>query len=334
MVPASTPALMMPRHPSPSPSRLPRQSQSHTLATLTLALIFALACLPACSVRKLAVRKVANALTAGGSTFTSDDDPELVRDALPFSLKLMESLLAEAPDHPGLLLTLGSGFTQYGFAFVQQEAERVEDDDLDQARELQARARRLYLRGRNYALQGLESAHPGFTNLLRSNPRQATTSAKPSDVPFLYWAATGWAAAIAQAKDDPSLVADLPQVEALIDRAFELDESWNQGTLHAFLITFEMSRTTGSGDPIQRATHHYHRALELSHNTLAGPHVAFAEAVCIPTEDREQFEAVLQKALAIDADLAPPSRLENLIHQKRARWLLNRIDKLFLPSLP
>lgn len=321
---------MMPRPPSSSP--LPRHN--HTLATLTLALTLALACLPACSVRKLAARKVADALTAGGSTFTSDDDPELVRDALPFSLKLMESLLAEAPDHPGLLLTLGSGFTQYGFAFVQQEAERLEDDDLDQARELQARARRLYLRGRNYALQGLESAHPGFTNRLRTNPRQASLVTQSPDVPLLYWAAAGWAAAIAQAKDDPSLVADLPQVEALIDRAFELDESWNQGTLHAFLITFEMSRTTGSGDPIERATRHYLRALELSRNTLAGPHVAFAEAVCIQNEDREQFEAVLHKALAIDADLAPPSRLENLIHQRRARWLLNRIDKLFLPSLP
>lgn len=313
---------------------LPRPSLRGPAPRGLLILVLALAWLPACSVRRLAIDKVADALTGGGTTFTSDDDPELVRDALPFSLKLMESLLAESPEHTGLLLTLGSGFTQYGYAFVQQEAERVEGEDLDRARELQRRARRLYLRGRNYSLRGLEVAHPGFTNRLRRDPRAAVRLAVKSDVPFLYWSATSWAAAISQAKDDPEMVADLPQVEALVDRAAELDEAWNRGTLHGLLITFEMSRTTGTGDPVERATHHFKRAIELGGGTLAGPYVAYAESVCIAQEDRTQFESVLRQALAIQADAHPSVRLENLIHQRRARWLLDRIDKLFLPSLP
>jgi hypothetical protein len=40
----------------------------------------------------MAVNKLGNALASGGSTFESDDDPDLVGQALPFSLKLMESL--------------------------------------------------------------------------------------------------------------------------------------------------------------------------------------------------------------------------------------------------
>ncbi len=307
---------------------------SWSVCRACFALVVVMALLPGCSVRKFAVNKVADALTGDGSTFTSDDDPELVRDALPFSLKLMESLLVESPEHPGLLLTLGSGFTQYAFAFVQQEAERLEDDDLDRARELQVRARRLYLRGRNYSLRGLEAAHPGFTNALRTDPREAVRTARKADVPFLYWSAVGWAGAIAQAKDDPSLVADLPQVEALIDRALELDESWDRGTLHGLMITFEMSRTTGSGDSVERATHHFARARELGGEALAGPYVAYAESVCVPGEDRARFEQLLHQALAIDPDADPGTRLENLIHQRRAKWLLNRIDRLFLPSLP
>jgi predicted anti-sigma-YlaC factor YlaD len=311
-----------------------RRPSSSPAPAAWIACLVATVLVSGCSVRKLAVNKVADALTGGGSTFTSDDDPELVRDALPFSLKLMESLLAETPKHPGLLLTLGSGFTQYGFAFVQQDAERIEDDDLERARELQVRARRLYLRGRNYALRGLEAAHPGFTNALHLNPRAAVQAAEKADVPFLYWSAVGWAGAIAQAKDDPSLVADLPQVEALIERALELNESWNRGTLHGLMITFAMSRTTGTGDPVERATHHFERALQLGGKANAGPYVAYAESVCVAQEDRVQFETLLRQALAIDADIEPESRLENLIHQRRAQWLLNRIDKLFLPSLP
>lgn len=313
---------------------LRRPSSSSPSLSALVTLLLAMALLQGCSLRRMAVNKVADALTGGGSTFTSDDDPELVRDALPFSLKLMESLLAETPRHRGLLLTLGSGFTQYGFAFVQQEAERAEDDDLDRSRELSIRARRLYWRGRNYALRGLEVAHPGFTNALRANPRLAVQAANASDVAFLYWSAVGWAGAIAQAKDDPSMVGDLPQVEALIERALQVDESWNKGTLHGLMITFEMSRTTGTGDPVERATRHFQRATELGGHSVAGPYVAFAESVCVPREDRAQFERLLQQALAINPDDDPTSRLENLIHQRRARWLLHRIDKLFLPSVP
>ena len=58
--------------------------------------IFALFCVltTGCStIKKVAINKMGDALAEGGTTFTSDDDPELVKAAIPFSLKLMESLL-------------------------------------------------------------------------------------------------------------------------------------------------------------------------------------------------------------------------------------------------
>src|SRR5437762_6679544 len=92
-----------------------------------------------CSVRRMAVNKLGDALAAGGTTFAADDDPELVKAAVPFSLKLMESLLNESPKHRGLLFATASGFTQYAYAFVQQEAEEIEAENLTKAREMQAR---------------------------------------------------------------------------------------------------------------------------------------------------------------------------------------------------
>src|SRR5512136_2248971 len=82
-----------------------------------------------CSVRRMAVNRVGDALAGGGTTFASDDDPELVKAAVPFSLKLMESLLAESPRHEGLLLACTRGFTQYGYGFVQQDADELEEHD-------------------------------------------------------------------------------------------------------------------------------------------------------------------------------------------------------------
>src|SRR5256886_14324081 len=92
-----------------------------------------------CSIRKMAVNKIGNALAAGGTTFASDDDPELVKAAAPFSLKLMESLLAESPKHERLLFAASSGFTQYAYAFVQEDADELEDKDLTAATEMRVR---------------------------------------------------------------------------------------------------------------------------------------------------------------------------------------------------
>jgi len=281
----------------------------------------------------MAVNAAGNALASGGTTFTSDDDPELIKAALPFSLKLMESLLAESPRHQGLLFATASGFTQYSFAFVQEDAEEIETANLARARELQARARRLYLRARDYGLRGLEARHPGFTRRLKENPKAAVEPLRKADVPLLYWSAVSWAAAIAMAKDSPDAVGDLPRVEAMIDRSLALDETWDHGAIHGFLITFEMGRATGTGDRPARARKHFDRAVELSDGKLCGPYVSYAEAVCIPAEDRGQFEKLLQQALALNPDNDPPTRLVNLIMQRRARWLLSRVDKLFLPPL-
>src|SRR3954463_14431926 len=99
-----------------------------------------------CAVKKIAINKLGDSLAQSGDTFTSDDDPDLVAQALPFGLKMYESLLAESPRHRGLLLAASKGFTSYAYAFVQQDAEEMEDVDLAKAAAMRARARRLYLR--------------------------------------------------------------------------------------------------------------------------------------------------------------------------------------------
>ena len=93
-----------------------------------------------CSIKKIAINQMGNALSGGGDVFASDDDPELIRDALPFSLKLMESVLDGTPEHEGLLTSLTSGFTQYSYGFVQMDADEIEDDDFEEAERLRARA--------------------------------------------------------------------------------------------------------------------------------------------------------------------------------------------------
>ena len=167
----------------------------------------AVALLFSCSVKRIAVNKLGNALASGGSTFTSDGDPELVRDALPFSLKLIESLLAESPRHQGLLFAAASGFTPYAYAFVQQRADEIEDRDLDRATAMRIRARRLYLRARDYGIRGLEVTHPAFGSQLRRDARVAVLVATLKDVPLLYWTAAPWAQRFLSRRTIPTIAA-------------------------------------------------------------------------------------------------------------------------------
>jgi len=300
------------------------QTFTRHLAPLLIALFIS-----GCSFNSVVTNRVGDAVANGGNTYATDDDPELIRAATPFSLKLMESLLSQNPKHRGLLLAASSGFTQYTYVFVQQDADEIEDRDVKVAATERERARRLYTRARNYGLRGLDSEHPGFSTALRSNPTSALRVTSVDDVAFLYWTAVSWAAVISLSKDNPESIADLPLVEALIYRALELNESFDHGAIHTFLISYEMSRpASGRGAEI-RARKHFLRAVELTQGQQVAPYVALAEAVCVAKQDRAEFQSLLHQALAINAEARPEWRLANVVMQNRARWLLLRTEQLF-----
>jgi predicted anti-sigma-YlaC factor YlaD len=295
------------------------------------ALLLTLAVTGCTSLKKVVIKQAGDALSGSGTTFSSDDDPEFVAAAIPFSLKMMEALLAESPKHEGLLFATTSYFTQYGYAFILQEADELEEKDLAAAQRQRDRATRMFRRAWDYGIRGFEVKYPGFEKELRANPKQALKKLTKADVPLLYW--TTVAGGLRIRPDRPDTVADQPMVEAMIDRALELDESYEKGAIHSFLIKYEMSRQGVKGDAATRSRKHFKRAVALSGGIDAGPYVSLAEAVAIPQQDAKEFESLLNKALAIDVDAHPDIRLSNMVMQRRARWLLARQDDLILPPL-
>ena len=292
-----------------------------------------IAAAPGCSIKRIAVNKLGNALASGGSTFEGDDDPDLVGQALPFALKLMESLLAESPRHSGLLLATASGFTEYTYAFVGQRAERVFTESVEESNMLRQRARRLYLRGYAYGMRALEVRYRGFASGFADGPQSALARVGKRDVPLLYWTAAAHGLAIAASKDDPEMIAQLPEVEAFIRRAVELDPAWNSGALPEFLINIEAARQDASAEERRkRIDDHFAQALKLSGGRRASLFVSYAENAAIPAQNRAQFRDLLDRALAIDPNSQPDTRLATMLAQGRARWLLGRADELFVDA--
>jgi predicted anti-sigma-YlaC factor YlaD len=284
-----------------------------------------------CALKTMALNSVANTLSASGDTFSSDDDPELVRDAVPFALKTYESLLASLPNHRGLLLATCSGFTQYSYAFVQSEAERLEPTDYAPSLVHRQRALKLYLRGRDYCLRALEIAAPGIVARLNRNPADALARFRKPAVPLLYWTAASWGAAATLALDQPALVGDLPTVRSLVDRALALDEGFGGGAIHEVLISLE-SVPEAMGGSDARARAHFDRALVLCKGQSAGAYVTLATSLALGAQDRAGFVNLLGQALAVNPGEDKSRRLANLVAQRRARALLARVDDLFVPD--
>ncbi len=287
--------------------------------------------LGSCSLKQMAMDTVIDSLSGdAGTVFTGDNDPQLVADALPFTLKLYETLLTQAPDDEGLLLTTGMGFVMYANAFVQIPSDQLPDSEFEKRGEMRARAKKLYLRGRDYVLDGLDARHPGFKiAAMEGDISPYLASSGKDDVPYLYWCAAGWMGAISIDSFDMRLGMTRVTAITLMDRALEIDETWGDGTIHEFYISYYGSLPQMLGGSEEKARYHFDRAVELSNGQKPGPYVSLATAVSIKNQDAEEFRELLKTALEIEND-DPDSRLITIIMKDKARWLLDHVEDFFL----
>lgn len=294
-----------------------------------LLLLAAVAGSSGCSLKKIAANTIASTLAESGTTFTSDDDLQLVGDAVPFALKLQESTLESTPKHRELLVATCSGFTQYSYAYVETEAEALPSSRRTDIQTARDRALRLYLRARGYCFRALDVRFGDkASDTLVQNPDLVLAKARAADVPLLYWTAASWGLAISLGIDRPELAIDLPAVRALAERALALDEKWSKGALHELFITLDSQPEALGGSPA-RAKEHFEKAVKLQEGLSPGPYVALAEGLAVASQDRAEFERLLKLALAIDPDKDRSNRLVTLVTQKRARLMLERIDERF-----
>jgi predicted anti-sigma-YlaC factor YlaD len=289
--------------------------------------------LSSCSINKLAVRAVAGMLGGGGDStvFTGDEDPELVGDALPFALKVYESLLAADPSNAELCLSTGSAFCMYAFAFVQAPADLLPEAEVERQIAMKSRAKKLFMRAREYVLRGIELRHKGFrAELDKGRAAAALAMLKPADIDFLYWAGASWLAAFSVDPFDMTLLVTVPVPQAMLEQVLAWNDGYANGGVHDLFVSFYASVPAEIGGSEQRARMHFARAVELSKGLSLGPYISLAASVSVKNQDAAEFRDMLARALAIDVNADPSGRLQNVISQRKARWLLEHIDDFFL----
>jgi len=300
-----------------------------------LAVMLALALsLSSCSVEKLALKKVAGMLSgssASADVFTSDNDPDFVGDALPFAIKLYETLLASLPEHDALRLRTGSLYVMYANAFVETPANMTPRAELETKEYLLARAKNLYLRGRDILFKSLEKKNPLIRRQLKDRRyAEAMAPFGKADAPLLYWTALGWLAAFSVDPLDMTLGQTVPQTRAMIERVAALEPGYGEGALDAFFVGYYGSLPGYLGGDPAKAREHFARAQAVAGKSDTSSLLSLATTVCVSEQNAPEFKRLLGEVLAFDPESSPPNRLVNILNQRKARWYLAHIDDFFI----
>ena len=317
-----------------------------SLPTIRRAAAVALICcvFSSCSIKKMAMNSIAGMIapdakssgSAAGAllAFTSEDDPQLVADSFPIILKLVEAIMLESPDNAGLAVTAGQLYVMYANVFVQGPAEMLPASRFREQNAQYERAANFYRRGSGYALNGLDLRYKGFRERVfganADDERDAALAqVKQEDAAALFWAASGALANFALSPLDPDASYGLESFVAMMERAADLDPSYFGGLILETLFNFYSAAPDFMGGGMDKAEAAFNRAVEMTGGS-ASLYTTYAKNICVPAQDSAGFDEAIAKALSVNPDDNPDSRLMTIIAQRRAAWLKSCRADLFL----
>lgn len=264
---------------------------------------------------QIVVGSVANNFAADlSATMLNSDDPELVRDAAPAYLLLVDSILS--PDSsPELLGQAASLNGAYAAAFVTdpERAQKFADKALKYAQQAMCAEYREACTARTMDFELFETW---------------VSELGAKDVPMVYAYATSWAGWIQANASDWAAIAELQRVKTLMSRVAELDEGYDNAGPRLYLGVFETLLPPAMGGKPDVGRAHFERALELSQHRHLLAKVYYAQSYARLVFDRELHDQLLTEVLSADVN-EPDLTLTNTIAQQQAKELLDSADDYF-----
>ena len=245
----------------------------------------------------------------------NQDDPELVASGVPAYLLLIDGLISEKPDNAAMLGAGAQLFALYGSRFAPSPERAVT---------LTAKARRYGARA--ICLSYEPACHWDGIDYDSLVEQLGHVSGKHIDALYSY--AVGWLSNLDATSEDWSAVAELPWVEAVLDRALTLDETYERGAIHGYLGILESLRPPALGGKPDLAREHFERAIELSEGEDLSIKVEYARRYARLVFDQELHDRLLTEVLSSPTE-APKLTLFNTLAKKEAEGLLATSKEYF-----
>jgi TRAP transporter T-component len=260
----------------------------------------------------------ANIGSRAGATLSAgilnQNDPELVRSGIPAYLLLLDGLISKRPDSPALLSAGAQLFALYGSRFASGERATV----------LTGKARR-------YGQKAICLVHEPACRWQTIDYDQLVTELQDVDrkkIGPLYSYAVSWLANLDATSEDWTAVAELPWVEAVLERVLQLDETYEHGAVHGYLGILNALRPPALGGKPEVARQHFERAIELSGGRDLSIKVEYARRYARLVFDQELHDRLLTDVLNAPAE-APGFTLFNVLAKQEAQKLLATSKEYF-----
>ncbi|APF20744.1 hypothetical protein Calab_1131 [Caldithrix abyssi DSM 13497] len=287
--------------------------------SVLMSLIFFLALFSGCSMQRMAIRQMEPVLNNSVAAFFEEDDLELARQAMAANLKLVEGLLKSDAQNQTLLQILAQGYAGYALAFV-------EDTNAN-------RARKLYLRARDYAWRLLEAQNKQLAKTLKTASaadwERILLKARKKNVPALFWLGFSWSSYINLSLEDPQAILDLARVEPVMKRVLELDSSYFYGATYLFFGSLYGQKPPLLGGNPQKARAFFEKNFKLTGGKFLLSYVYAARFYAAKTLNEQLFDSYLQKVLDSPIDIQPNVRLLNQVAKQKAKRLLKKKSEMF-----
>ena len=244
----------------------------------------------------------------------NQDDPALIESGVPAYLLAIDGLISQHPDNVALLSGGAQLFAFYGSSFVTPE-----------------RAVTLTTKARRYGDRAICLVHAPACHWADTDYTQFVAQLEAvdkKDIGPLYSYAVAWLAQLEATSEDWTAVAELPWVEAVLERALALDETYEDGQLHAYLGILNCLRPPALGGKPDVARDHFERAIELSGGRDLSIKVEYARRYARLVFDQELHDRLLTEVLDAPVD-APGKTLFNVLAKQEAETLLASSKEYF-----
>ena len=274
-------------------------------------------CIPTKQARVAAVSSTAEDVLRAAA---KQPHPEIVRDGSPAYIMLVDGLIEAYPNNVDLLTAGCQAYTVYTSSFVEDS---VPD-----------KAAILYRKAREYGFRALSQKH-NFQLAARGNLSEFIfflEDFNKEDVPALFWASSAWAKWISLNLDSLEALADMPMLQATMERVIALDGAFYYGSPHLHMAVYLAAKPLIAGGNLDKAKEHFDRAFALGADKLLAAKVLFAKYYAVKIKDRSLFEKTLQEVIAAPVDAVPDLTLSNTLAKNEARELLERANDYFMAS--
>jgi hypothetical protein len=283
------------------------------ILSIFLILIVPTACI---SNKEMTVGSTATLLEEISKSANKQSDLRVIREGMPAYLMLIDGMVEAVPNNARLLLAAARAYASFASAFI-------EDEDQDYARVLFARAKEYALRA--LEIRGIKEPASKSFNVFEA----AVNTLGQEDVPYMFWTGTCWGSWIRLNLGSIAAVAELPRVEVLMKRVLLLDEQFYYGGPHLFMGILLASRPPIAGGDLNKAHHHFQKALAFSQDAFLMTRVYFASHYARKRLDRNLFVTSLQQVLDTPVDKVPQLTLLNTVAHQRATDLLAQTEDFF-----